>query len=423
VSALVTAGVAVRDAIDALRRRDPDAHAFYLYDLDALAARAARFTAAFQVLPGFGVYAMKANGLLPIVECLAQHEIGADAGSLGELELARAAGIHPSHIVLNGNGRTREEAAWVARTGIHSVNADHIDELDLLQAEAAAVSRSVRVALRINPGIETPGHAYVATGHDEAKFGVAPAEAIEALATYQRWPNLDLRGLHVHVGSQVHDPAPMLAAAERALELVKEVRARNGRVEWINLGGGFGIGPRDAPEFPLETHAQALAERFNQAWESRAYDGTLVFEPGRWLVAPIGMLVAEVLWVKRRDKRRFVVLGAGMNDFLRPALYGARHMIVPVEPRAGAPEPAIVVGPVCESGDVFESGVLLPPLQRGDWVAFLDAGAYGWAMSSNYNGRGRLAEVVARDGELRLARAAESPATLRAAASGSSPLS
>ena len=159
-------------------------------------------------------------------------------------------------------------------------------------------------------------------------------------------------------------------------------------------------------EFPLEHHARRIAEHLaNETVE-------LVLEPGRWMVASVGVLLAEVLWIKHRDRKRFVVLGAGMNDLIRPALYHARHRIVPVMPRAGAESAAVVVGPVCESADVFAEDATLPPLERGDWVAILDAGAYGAAMASNYNGRGRLAEIVARDGRLIRARAAEAPSEL-----------
>jgi diaminopimelate decarboxylase len=393
-------------AIAAARAADPRSHAFYCYDLDAIDRRGRRFVEACGGPRALCAYAVKANGLPAILETLRTAGLGAEAGSVGELELAAHAGVAPGRCVLNGNARTVEEAEWAASRGIHSVNADHLGELDLLDTAARSAGTRLRVALRVNPGIEIPGHKYVATGHDEAKFGVAPAEALEAWAARSRWPHLDLGGVHVHVGSQILDVEPLRRATEEALALASASAARGAPLAWLNLGGGFGVDYDGAREFPLDTHARWLRERM------QGEDLDIVLEPGRWLVAPFGMLVAEVLWIKLRDRRRFVVLGAGMNDFLRPALYHARHRIAAVSPRAGAATPATLVGPVCESGDVFAADIPLPPLERGDWVALLDTGAYGAAMASNYNGRGRLAELIVRDGAVAIARAAETPADL-----------
>jgi diaminopimelate decarboxylase len=314
---------------------------------------------------------------------------------------------------LSGNGRTSEEAAWVAAHGVAAVSADHVGELDLLDASAGAAGTTLRVALRVNPGIYTAGHRHVATGHRDAKFGISPGDALAAWAARARWPHLRVDGVHLHVGSQILAPGPLEDAARTALALAAAAAERGAPLAQLNLGGGFGIDyERGADAFPLEAHARLLgAIAAGQPYEWR-------FEPGRWLVAPVGTLVAEVLWVKTRieegAERRFVVLAAGMNDLLRPALYGAHHRIVPVCPRAGETLPATVVGPVCESGDTFATDVPLPPLERGDLVAILDAGAYGAAMSSNYNGRPRLAELVLEHGALRRARAGETPADLLA---------
>jgi len=415
--ALALGGVALDAMFAALRRVEPDAHACYVYDLDAVAARARRVHAAFAPLQALVAYALKANALGALLEVARENGLGAEAGSLGELEAARRAGFERSARVLNGNGRTPEEAAWVAGEGVHSVNADHVAELELLEREAARRDARVRVALRVNPGIETPGHRYVATGHGEAKFGVSPAEALAAWQGRRRWPHLQLDGIHLHVGSQLLDPAPLEEAAGVALALRDESARRGAPLAFVNLGGGFGVdyarrdrlgSSSDGGEFPLEDYAARLAARvqgLGLEW---------VIEPGRWLVATTGVLIAEVLWVKPRDGRRFVILGAGMNDLLRPALYHARHAIVPVRPRPGALEPATVVGPVCESADVFDAAAPLPPLEPGDLVAILDAGAYGAAMASNYNGRGRLAELTLRDGRLTRVRASESPRDLAA---------
>ena len=402
-------GVALDRAFAALRRLEPGTHACWCYDLDALEARARRLQAAFVALEPLAAYALKANALPALLESLRSTGLGAEAGSIGELEAAAASGFPAAGRVLNGNGRTAEEAEWVVREGVHSINGDSAAELELLERHAARAGGRVRVALRVNPGVATPGHAYVATGHDQAKFGMAPADALAAWEGRARWPHLTLDGVHVHVGSQLLDPAPLAAALETALGLVDEAARRGAPLGLVNLGGGFGIDyAGSGAEFPLEAWGARLAER------TRGRSLEWVFEPGRWLVAPVGVLIAEVLWVKSRDRQRFVVLGAGMNDLLRPALYRARHRIVPVRVRAGAPAPATVVGPVCESADVFAEDILLPPLEPGDLVAILDAGAYGAAMASNYNGRGRLAELVASGGRLTRARAGETAADLAA---------
>jgi diaminopimelate decarboxylase len=406
-------GIPLDRALAALRALDPAARAFWIHDLDAFAARAARLRAAFAPLGGRLAFALKANGLPAVARAAHAAGLEADAGSLGELALAEAAGFGRERRTLSGNGRTPEEAAWVAAHGVEAVSADHVGELDLLEEAAARAGPTIRVALRVNPGIYIRGHSYVATGHHGAKFGVGAEDALEAWAARARWPHLRVDGIHLHVGSQITETAPLEDAARAALELAEASAARGAPLGVINLGGGFGVdyeGGGDA--FPVERHAARLA----QVAAGRGMEWR--FEPGRWLVAPVGTLVAEVLWVKRRieggTERRFVVLAAGMNDLLRPALYGARHRIVPVRARPGEARPATVVGPVCESGDTFAADVPLPPLERGDLVAILDAGAYGAAMSSNYNGRGRLAELVVSGGRLSRARAAETPADLLA---------
>ena len=410
------AGVPLERALAALRRLEPGARACWAYDLDLIEARARRFVRAFTGLEPRVAYALKANALPAILERLRAAGVDAECGSLGELELAEAAGFPAARRNLNGNGRTPEEAAWAARHGLHSVNADSPAELELLERAAAGASARLRVALRVNPGIMTPGHAYVATGHVEAKFGMSPDEALAAWAGRARWPHLLVDGLHVHIGSQLLDLAPLEAALDAALALAAEAARRGAPLGLLNLGGGFGIDYEGrGAEFPLERWGARLAER------ARATRLEWVLEPGRWIVAPAGVLLAEVLWVKERAVRadpgagaRFVVLAAGMNDLLRPALYRARHRIVPLEPRAGERWRATVVGPVCESADVFAAELELSPLKPGDVVAILDVGAYGAAMSSNYNGRGRLAELIASGGTLTRARAGETAADLTA---------
>jgi diaminopimelate decarboxylase len=379
-----------------------------VYDLDQVGARAGRFRAAFAPLGVTVGYALKANALPALLACVRAAGLAAEAGSLGELHAAAHAGFAPHERILNGNGRTPEEAESVAATGVHSVNADHIDELDLLQAHAARARTTVRVALRVNPGIATHGHAYVATGHEDAKFGVAPADALAAWAARARWPALRVDGVHLHVGSQILDPGPLESAAGTARELAEESGRRGAPLGLVNLGGGFGVDYSGAGrEFPLEAYAARVADRM------RALAVEWVMEPGRWMVASAGVLLAEVLWVKRRAGRRFVVLAAGMNDLIRPALYGAWHDIVPVRKGRRGARRYQVVGPVCESGDFLGRDRVLA-LAPGDLLAVLSAGAYGMSMSSNYNTRPRAAEVMVDGGEAHLIRERETVSDLMA---------
>jgi diaminopimelate decarboxylase len=399
-------GVALARVLPALRTLEPAARACWAYDLDALDRRARAIRSAFAALDPLIAFALKANSLPALLSTIHAAGLAAECGSLGELELAKSAGFTASARVLNGNGRTPEEADWAAREGVALVNADHVPELDELERAAAAASRTLRVALRVNPGIDTEGHRYVATGGEGAKFGIAAADALEAWSARSRWPHLAIDGVHVHIGSQLVDTAPLERVLETVFELVDESARRGAPLALVNLGGGLGVDYGGGGEFPLERWARHVTER------ARGRSLEWVIEPGRWLVAEVGVLLAEVLSVKQRRGRRFVVLAAGMNDLLRPALYSAQHRIVPLEPREGEWQRVTVVGPVCESADVFATEVELPPIERGDIVALLDAGAYGASMSSNYNGRGRLAEVVAAAGRLRRARAGESPADL-----------
>lgn len=387
----------------ALNAQHPGTRAFWLYDLDHVRARAAHLKHHLNPLRPRVHYALKANGLPALVRALREAGLGADAGSLGELELARSCGFPSGARTLSGNGRTPEEAAWAARHGVEAVSADTSDELHLLEREAASVGVRMNVALRVNPGIVAGAHPHIETGHAATKFGMSRGQAIASWRARDRWPHLELDGVHVHVGSQVDDAEPFVSSARLALELVAECATFGHAIGSANLGGGFAV---DYSGTNRELDLGALASSLAQlAGASRV---RWCFEPGRFLVAAAGTLVAEVLWDKRRDdadgERRFVVLAAGMNDLLRPALYGARHRIVPLSPRSGEATPADVVGPVCESSDRFAAGVPLPPLATGDLVAILDAGAYGAVMSSGYNGRPTLPEVVHESGRLRIAR-------------------
>jgi diaminopimelate decarboxylase len=405
VTNLAADPLALARAHAALTAARPGARAFWFHDLDAIAARARDLKYHLKAMRPRLHYALKANGLAPIARTLREAGLGADAGSLGELELARSCGFPAGGRTLSGNGRTPEEAEWAVRHGVEAVSADHPAELDLLERVAAGRHARLRVALRVNPGIVAGGHRGIETGHAATKFGMSVRQAFEVWRSPGLWPHLELDGVHLHVGSQVAAHEPYVSGARLALDLVAECARTGHAITSVNLGGGFAVAYDGGAGFDPGSLAAEILELPHAAsvgW---------CFEPGRWLVAAAGTLIAEVLWDKRRDdpdgERRFVVLAAGMNDLLRPALYGAHHRILPLSPREGPRTPADVVGPVCETSDTFARAEPLPPLETGDLLAILDVGAYGAVMSSHYNGRPALPQVVSARGGLQLAEGME----------------
>ncbi len=397
---LTAAGVALEDILAATG-------AAFVYDATRVDAACRALVAAFPA-PHAGVrYAIKANTNPTVLARVRARGLGAEVASGGEMALALAAGYAPAEIVLNGNGKTDAELAAAVDAGAGFVSADSPVELDRLERIAGLAGRTVRALLRVNPDVDAHTHPYIATGLAETKFGMTPVEALAACARTRDWPHVMLAGLHVHIGSQILELRPLEDALAEALQILDAGRGAGAPLTTLDLGGGFGIDyAGDGVTFPLEAWGRTLCA----AGMSRGI--TVLVEPGRYVVGDAGALVTRVLDVKRAPTRTFVVLDVAMNDLLRPALYDAHHRIVPLrEPAAGAlPLVADVVGPVCESGDTFARGRALAPLSPGDGVAILDAGAYGYAMSSNYNARGRLPEVLVEGGRARRIRRGETTA-------------
>jgi diaminopimelate decarboxylase len=363
---------------------------FYLYSAAAFASRYRSFAAAFAPERPLICYAVKANSNLAVLRLFAAHGAGADVVSEGELRRALAAGIAPGRIVFSGVGKTAQEMAAALAAGIHQINVESVPELHLLSTVASDLKLTAPVALRVNPDIDALTHAKIATGKKENKFGVDIEEAAAAYRLAGSLPGIRPVGLAVHIGSQLVDLDPYRRAFERLAGLVRSLREGGLVVERVDLGGGLGIRYRGEEPLDLADYARTVLGVF---------DGlglALAFEPGRWLTGPAGLLVARVLYVKEGATRRFVVVDAAMNDLIRPALYDAWHDIVPVRrpPRGAALAPADVVGPICESGDTFAVDRDLPPVAQGDLVAFTAAGAYGAVMSSTYNSRLLVPEVL-----------------------------
>ncbi|HTT78903.1 MAG TPA: diaminopimelate decarboxylase [Stellaceae bacterium] len=365
---------------------------FYVYSAGMIAARYRRFAAAFAPAPPLICFAVKANSNLAVLRLFAALGAGADVVSEGELRRALAAGIPPQRIVFSGVGKSGAELDAALAAGIHQINAESVAELRRLSEATAASGTTARVAIRVNPDVDALTHAKIATGKRENKFGIDIDEAVDAYRFAAALPGIEPVGLAVHIGSQTGGGlGPFAEAFGRLAGLVGELRGLGLAVRRVDLGGGLGIRyHHETPPEPAD-YARLVLGIFGPL------DVEIACEPGRVLVGPAGVLVARVIDVKQGRSRRFVILDAAMNDLLRPALYDAWHDIVPVRlPEAGAVlSPADVVGPVCESGDAFAVARDLPPLAAGDLVALTDAGAYGAVMSSTYNSRLLVPEVLA----------------------------
>jgi diaminopimelate decarboxylase len=368
----------------------------WVYSADLMRERVGALATALNQanVPAHIHYAVKANDHLAILRVFAQAGAGADVVSAGELLRARAAGIAPADIVFSGVGKTVAELRLALAEDIAQINVESAEELEGLSAVAASLGRTARVALRVNPDVDAGTHAKISTGRARDKFGIPSADVAALYARATALPGVRPIGLAVHIGSQIATLAPYRAAYARVAELVRALRAAGQAVETVDCGGGLGIGYRNEPIPGPAALAGAIAGAF------RGLDVRLMLEPGRWLVGPAGLLLSEVILVKRAGAQRFVVLDGAMNDLVRPAMYDAWHGIVPLGAADAVrpPEPAEVVGPVCESGDTFARSRALPPLAPGARVAILDAGAYGAVMSSTYNAR-PLAAAALIDGD------------------------
>ena len=362
----------------------------YVYAGAIMRERLRHFLAAFAGQRVVVCYALKANSNLAVVRTLAQAGAGADIVSGGELHRALAAGVPPQRIVFSGVGKSRDEMVLALDAGIAQFNVESVPELIALGEAAAARRLRAPVALRVNPDIGAETHDKISTGRRHDKFGIAYDQAFEVYEMARRLAGIELVGLHLHIGSQILSLAPFETACRRAIELLRTLGAAGITLRRLDLGGGFGVPYRAEPALDLAAYAALIRTL------TAGLDVELVFEPGRYLVAEAGVLLSRVLYVKEGGERRCVVLDAGMNNLLRPALYDAYHPILPVaEPTAAAPWAAVdVVGPICESTDVFARARDLPSIRAGDLVAFTGAGAYGAVMASDYNSRPRAAEVM-----------------------------
>ena len=373
----------------------------YVYGRASIESAFRAYEQAFAAVRHRICYAVKANGNGSILRLLAGLGAGADIVSGGELLAARRAGFPPRRIVFAGVGKTAAEIALGLEHGIGELNAESEDEIRRIGAAAAARGVVARVSLRVNPDIDARSHPYISTGLREAKFGVDIALAPDILRRAAVLPGVRIVGVQCHIGSQITDLEPLAAAARALAGLSRTLLDEGLPLETIDLGGGLGVGYDGQPG----PDPVALAAAVLPAVEQLPL--TLVLEPGRSLIARAGVLLTRVLYVKDGPARRFVVVDAGMNDLLRPALYDAYHRVDPVCPRGRPAELVDVVGPVCETSDFLARRRELERPEPGELLVVRDVGAYGFSMSSNYNMRPRAAEVLVDDGRARLVRRRE----------------
>lgn len=361
----------------------------YVYSTATLQRHYDVFKSAFAPRDVLVAFAVKANANIAVLATLARKGAGADTVSQGEIERALRAGVPASRIIFSGVGKTEEELAFAVKAGVHQINVESIAELETLSRCAAALGAKPAIAIRINPDVGAGGHDKISTGKSDAKFGVSIEQAMQYYARAHADPYLDAKGLAVHIGSQIRDLAPLESAFRIMRGMTEKLRGAGLNVERLDLGGGLGVPYFNEPDPPSPADYAATVGRVFDG-----FDISLVFEPGRMIAANAGVLLARVVRTQERPHRPILVLDAGMNDLIRPAIYDAYHEIRPLK-QSGAPTQNVdVVGPICETGDTFTRNRALAPLNPGDLVAFMTAGAYGAVMASTYNARALVPEVL-----------------------------
>lgn len=388
----------------------------YLYSKNQLLENFRSIDGAFAGTDHTTCYALKANSNLELLKILQKEGAGADAVSAGEINFALRAGFHPSKITFAGVGKQDAEIAFALKHDIFSFNVESIEELAVINEIAGRMGTKARIALRINPDIDAATHPYISTGLKTNKFGIDISVAVETFKYAASLPNLQVDGIHTHIGSQILKLDPFKQTAQKVVDMVKELRSLGINIQHIDFGGGYGVTYKNAlkhPLLPLEEATAADETPGNNAFITsvlpilKEAGCKIVIEPGRSIVANTGVLITKVLYRKDNGVKKFVIVDAGMNDLIRPSLYQAYHQIVPLALNDGEREQVDIVGPVCESGDFFARERTMPFVKRGDHLAILTAGAYGFSVSSHYNARPGAAEVLVNGDKVRVIRERE----------------
>ena len=375
---------------------------FYLYSLNTLSNHFKAFDDAFSAVPHITCFSLKSNSNLGILSIFAGLGGGADIMSGGELYRALRAGFSPKKITYAGPGKTPEEIEYALKNNILMFNLESAQEAECINKVAGKLGKKARVAFRVNPDVDPRTHPYISTGLKENKFGINIKKAMAEFKKANAMKNLDVAGVHEHIGSQITQIKPFTDTVKRVKEFIKELKAEGINIRYFDMGGGLGITYKDEkPPHPREL-ANAVIPILN------GLDCTFIFEPGRVIVGNAGILVSKVLYTKKSEDKNFVIVDAAMNDLIRPSLYGSYQEIIPVAKRRGAGRMVVdIVGPICESGDFLAKKRKIQPLRQGDLIAVMSAGAYGFTMSSNYNSRLRVPEVIVRGKKFCIARKRE----------------
>ncbi|WP_313705342.1 diaminopimelate decarboxylase [Massilia sp.] len=390
----------------------------YVYSKSALLKNFAAYADACAGRDALVCYAMKANSNLAILDLLARAGAGFDIVSGGELLRVIAAGGDPGKVIFSGVGKTVAEMRLALEKNILCFNVESIPELHRLNEVAGSMGKRAPVSLRVNPNVDAKTHPYIATGLKANKFGVAFDDALATYRTAASLPHLDVVGIDCHIGSQLLDDAPLLEALDKLIELIDTLHGEGIHVHHLDIGGGIGVdygAEGDKPPVPVGDYLKRLFARID-AWRAERHAGQpikVIFEPGRSIVADTGVLLTAIEFLKPGEEKSFCIVDAAMNDLMRPTLYGAWMGVQPVTPREGGKVTYDIVGPVCESGDWLARDRALA-VAPGDLLAVMTAGAYGMTMASNYNTRGRAAEVIVDGEQMHLVRRRETPEELYA---------
>jgi diaminopimelate decarboxylase len=357
-------------------------------------------------IPHILCFAAKANSNLAILRLFVREGGGVDIVSGGELYRALQVGADPRKIVYSGVGKRIDEIDFALRSDILMFNVESSEELGVINERAGLMGKKARIALRINPDVDAKTHPHISTGLKSNKFGINIEKSLDEYRRAKTLPHVEIVGVDCHIGSQVTQISPFIDALERLKKLVERLKEEGIEIRYLDLGGGLGITyNEEMPPHPQE-YARAVIDSV------RDLKVTFIFEPGRVIVGNAGILVTKVLYTKGNEEKNFVIVDAGMNDLIRPSIYGSYHQIQPVVLRDRGSFVADVVGPICESGDFLAKGRMIPKFERGDLMAVMSAGAYGFSMASNYNSRPRIAEVLVKDRKFHVVRKREEYADL-----------
>lgn len=395
---------ALLDGVDLQKLAEHHGTPLHVLDACAMRNRIHSLQSALLGMDALICFAAKANSNHAVLKLMAEHGVGADIVSGGELERCLRAGIPAERIVFSGVGKTTAEMREALHAGVGRFNVESADELECLQAVASGCNMLARAAVRINPDVDAQTHAKISTGKAENKFGVSIDEARSWFARSNTLSHVRMDGLHVHIGSQILSLDPFRAALASVVDFQRELAAAGNIITSIDVGGGLGVRYRPDQDSPPE-----IADYVGVLREAlRNFGGRIVLEPGRWLVAEAGLLLTRVIRIKQGEQRRFLIIDAAMNDLLRPSLYEAWHEIEPIKPKGGPRRAYEIVGPVCETGDTFARARELPECTAGDLLAIMATGAYGMSMASTYNSRPLAAEVMVDGGRHALVRQRQS---------------